>query len=217
MRFMTPIVAAGLLGLAACVTTAPPPPATLTFERSDCTTVDLARAISLTPEKERALHSVTAVIDGETPCATIGAAPAAYALFAIPEDFEDKTLTVGATLEMMRILSPAVAVLDAEGRETRRFPADEFMYRGANYTVLFRPRLSEKFVLVSTEASRVGQRYDSIAIGTNTTSTYSPYAGTISFTSGVDSSLTRTFSYEGSALVVINDSDTKEEAKTSDQ
>ena len=207
MRLYFAAAMAGL-GLVGCATAEPPAPV-LAFDRHDCAEVDLTRAMSLTPDKEKALHSVNTVIDSATPCATFQSGASAYVLFAVPEDFEDKTLTVGAALEATRIFSPAVSVLDAGGRETRRFASDEFMYRGANFSVLFRPRPAERYVLVSADASRVGQRYDSINIGTNTTTTYTPYGGA-TFTSGVDASQSRTFSYEGSALVVINDSDPKE-------
>ncbi|GLK47113.1 hypothetical protein GCM10017620_00860 [Brevundimonas intermedia] len=202
------VAAVAGLGLVGCASVPPPAPV-LTFDRHDCAEVDLTRAISLTPDKERALHSVTTVIDSATPCATLASGASAYVLFAVPEDFEDKTLTVGAALEATRIFSPTVSVLDAAGQETRRFASDEFMYRGANFSVLFRPRAAERYVLVSSDPSRVGQRYDSINIGTSSTTTYTPYGGA-TFTSGVDASLSRTFSYEGSALVVINDSDPKE-------
>jgi hypothetical protein len=212
MRFtFATVVAAGVLGVAGCVTVAPPEPAMLTFDRTDCTAVDLSKAISLTPAKEQAVHYVSAPVDATSPCATLDAKSSAYALFAIPTDSEDKTLTVGAYLEPLRILSPAVSVLDAEGRETRRFKSDEFMYRGMNYSVLFRPRPNERFVLVSSDPERVGQRYDSISIGTNATTTYTGY-GTATIRTGVDTAQSRAFSYYGAAQVTVNDADTKEEA-----
>ncbi|WP_168189949.1 MalM family protein [Brevundimonas sp. SGAir0440] len=211
MRFVfASVIAAGVVGLAGCVTVAPPAPATLTFDRTDCTAVDLTKAVSLTPPKEQAVHYVSAPVDHTALCAAIDGVSSTYALFAIPADSEDKTLTVGAYLEPLRVLSPAVKILDAEGRETRRFKPDEFMYRGMNYSILFRPRANERFVMVSSDPSRVGQRYDSIIIGTSATTAYTGY-GTATFVGGVDSTQSRVFSYDGLAQVTVNDADTKEE------
>lgn len=212
MRFVfASVVASGVVGLAGCVTVALPTPATLTFDRTDCMAVDLTKAISLTPPKEQAVHYVSAPVDQTAPCAALDGAYSAYALFAIPDDTEDKTLTVGAYLEPLRILSPAVTIFDAEGRMTRGFGSEEFMYRGMNYSVLFRPRANERFVMVSSDPSRVGQRYDSISIGTSATTAYTGY-GTATIVSGVDSAQSRVFSYDGLAQVTVNDADTKEEA-----
>lgn len=212
MRFVfASVVASGVVGLAGCVTVAPPAPATLTFDRTDCVAVDLTKAISLTPPKEQAVHYVSAPVNQTAPCAALDGASSAYALFAIPADTDDKTLTVGAYLEPLRILSPAVTVLDAKGRETRRFKPDEFMYRGMNYSILFRPRATERFVMVSSDPSRVGRRYDSISIGTSAMTAYTGY-GTATLVSGVDSAQSRVFSYDGLAQVTVNDADTKEEA-----
>ena len=101
--------------------------------------------------------------------------------------------------------------MDQNGQVVRSFRSDEYMYRGPNYSVLFRPRAPERYVLVTVDPVRVGQTYDSIAIGTHITTTYTPY-GPVYFTSGSDAAQSRVFSYEGSVQVVINDSDTKEEA-----
>lgn len=197
--------------LSACVTAAPPAPPVLEFTRSSCGAVDLSSAVSLTPPKERALFLVNQPVVAESPCVAQDGTASAYALFALPDDLGDKTLTVGGVLEATRILSPKVAVLDGDGRVVRSFRSDEYMYRGLNYSVLFRPRAPERYVLVTVDPARVGQTYDSIAIATQTTSTYTPY-GPIMITTGSDGAQSRVFSYEGSVQVVVNDSDTKEEA-----
>lgn len=197
--------------LSGCVTAAPPAPPVLEFTRSGCGAVDLSGAVSLTPPKERALFLVNQPVLAESPCLTQDGAASAYALFALPEDLDDKTLTVGGLLEATRILSPKVVLLDGEGRIVRSFRGDEYMYRGLNYSVLFRPRAPERYVLVTVDPARVGQTYDSIAIATQTTTSYTPY-GPVSFTTGSDGAQSRAFSYEGSVQVIVNDSDTKEEA-----
>ena len=114
-------------------------------------------------------------------------------------------------------------MLDAAGRTTRGFRTDEYLYRGFNYSVLLRPRSDERFILVTIDPSRVGQRYDSIAIGVSTSATGAPVTGLASglvgsgnITTGTDASISRTFSYEGAVQAIVNDSDTDEPAAKDD-
>ncbi|CAN5259702.1 hypothetical protein BH10PSE2_BH10PSE2_02460 [soil metagenome] len=216
-------VLAATAGLAGCATMPPPPAAVLAFADRACVSApDLALAISLTPDKERALHSVTTQVGSATPCIHRDGRDTAYVLYAIPADADDKTLTVGGYLEPLRILSPQVAVLDSHGDTSRTFRADEFLYRGANYSVLLRPRPGERYVLVTIDPDRVGKTYDSIVVGTSTTAsgsvvTSALVAGLVgggNYTSGTDVGLSRTFSYEGATQVIVNDSDIKEQPAT---
>lgn len=209
MRALLPITAALTLG--ACVTVEPPALPVLEFTAVDCTDApDLAQAISLTPKKEAAVHVVAAPIGSASACLARPDLRTAYVLFEIPADHADKTLTVGGQLEALRVLSPHVETLDAQGQTVRRFADDEYMYRGPNFSVLFRPRETERYVLVSQNPARVGQTYDSIAIGVSTTTYYTGY-GAANWNTGVDMAQSRTFSYEGIAMVTVNDSDTDEE------
>lgn len=209
MRALTPI--GGMVILAACATVPPPPPAALTYaERTCADQPDLAAAISLTPPKERAVFTVTAPVSNETPCLRTDKGVSPAVIFALPTDHDDKTIIVGGVLEPLRILSPDVAVLDRNGVVTRTFPADEFLYRGAVYSVQFRPRENEAYLRVMVEPERVGRNYDSIAIGVNYNAVSVGYATTVIAT-GAESHAKRTFSYEGSIQVMVNDIDTKED------
>ena len=222
MRFLFGLAAiAATAAVAGCTTMPPPPAAILTFAGASCAaTPDLSQALSLTPEKERALYSVTTQVGSATPCVHRDGRDSFYLVYAIPEDAGDKTLTVGGYLEPLRIFSPRVEVLDGHGETSRSFRPEEFMYRGPNYSVLFRPRSGERYVLVTTEDSRVGQKYDSIVIGVTTTSTGAVAGSALAaglvgggtMYSGSDVGLSRTFSWEGAAQVIVHDSDTKEEA-----
>ena len=64
--------------------------------------------------------------------------------------------------------------------------------------------------MVAANPERVGQQYDSIAVGTQTTTVYTGY-GAANWTTGHEASLSRTFSYEGVAHVTVYDTDTKED------
>lgn len=215
-------IGAATAALTGCATMPPPPPATLEFAGRDCAAApDLARALSLTPEKERALHVVTTQVGSATPCLRQDGRETSYLLYAIPADYEDKTLTVGGYLEPLRILSPKVSVLDSHGETSRTFRTDEFMYRGLNYSVLFRPRPGERFVLVTIDPGRIGQSYDSIVIGTSTTAAAAPVTSALvaglvgggNITTGTDFGMSRTFSWEGAAQISVHDNDTREETQ----
>ena len=213
---MRRVSAVAVLALAAvvagCATSGPAyPPALLEYARRDCAAAPvLASAISLTPDRERAAYTVETLVDSGTPCLLKAGRPGPYLLYALPADRGDKTLIVGGRLEPGRIFSPHVTILDAGGGVSRTFANSDFMYRGAVYSVQFRPRENEVYVLVTSEPSRVGQVYNSILTGTQATPVV---AGPVIFSlnSGTEAQISRTFSYDGRVSVLINDSDTTEE------
>lgn len=211
MTFIRSVAALGLVsGLAACVTTTPPVLPALTYANLNCDTApDLASAISLTPDKERAVHLVAAEVNESASCILRNEMPVPYVVLALPQDHDDKTLIVGSQLDFNRIFAPEIQVLDAQGNETRRFNREEYFYRNSIYSVQFRPRENERFVLVTAAPELVGKEYNAIQIGTSTTTTYTPYGGA-SWTAGTESNTLRTFAYNGTVKVLVNDTDTEE-------
>lgn len=213
-RIIPCAVAAGGALASACATAVPPSPAVLEYSRAGCpTTPDLSAAISLTPKKETNGHIVTTVIGPESGCLQMGETSSPYALYALPSDIDDKTLSVGGVLEVLRILSPTVSVLGTDGAVRRTFAAEDYFYRGPVYSVQFRPEPGDAYVLVTTNPARVGQRYDSINVGTSTTTVYTGY-GTANFTTGHEVNGSRAFSYEGAVQIIVYDSDTREEGRS---
>jgi len=209
-RIILCAVAAGGALASACATAVPPSPAVLEYSRAGCpATPDLSAAISLTPKKETNGHIVTTVIGPESGCLQMGETSSPYALFALPPDIDDKTLSVGGVLEVLRILSPTVSVLGADGTVRRTFAAEDYFYRGPVYSVQFRPEPGDAYVLVTANPARVGQRYDSINVGTSTTAVYTGY-GTANFTTGHEVNGSRAFSYEGAVQIIVYDNDTRE-------
>ena len=201
---------AGAAFIAACATVPPPASPVLAYARGDCASIpDLTTAISLTSPKEARTHMVSTVVSQQTSCLAREARTTPYVIYALPADRADKTLIVGGVLEGFRILSPGVTLLDAEGRVTRAFAAGEFLYRGPVYSVQFRPRDTEAYLMVDVDATRIGTRYDAINVGTNTTTISTGYI-TSNFTTGTEARSSRTFSWEGTVLVTVNDSDTEE-------
>ena len=208
------LLAAGLAAtVAACATAAPPLPAVLAFDGAGCTAAPaLAGALSLIPEEERARHSVETQVTALTPCLTRDGESVPYVVYARPSDTDDKTLAVGGLLEAMRIFAPSVSVLDRDGRVTRTFEAHDYMFRGPAYSVQFRPRAGDAYVLVTSQPALVGQRHDAIQIGTNTTTVYTGY-GASNITTGWDANTSRHFSHEGVVQVLVHDTDTEEEGE----
>lgn len=210
---MRPIPLGALAALAAAAllagcATPTPPPALTTFVRTNCVAApDLAAAVSLTPEKQKATHTVTTPVTTDTACLSRPGGPTPYVLYALPTDIHDKTLIIGGVLEGARIVPPEVTLLGAQGDVLRTFRASDYFFRGPVYSVQFTPRAGEAFALVMVDPKRVGERYDSVAIGTSTTTTYA--AGlSMNWTSGVDTAESRTFSYEGSVQATVFDSET---------
>lgn len=201
------ILALALGGAGACATI--PPGAVTTYAPAACGDVDLTRAASLTPPRERAVHEVAAQLGGEGPCATFDGAASPYLLFALPQDRDDKTFTVGATVEQARIAAMTVSLLDAEGLSLRTLPQDDFMFRGVGYSVVFRARPDERYILVSANPAQIGTEHESIAIGVQSSVTATPY-GVVATNWGTDEAARRVFSYEGGVTVIVNDSDTDE-------
>jgi hypothetical protein len=207
-----PLLGVGLTAalLAACASVPPPAPPVLAFARQDCdATPNLTTAISLTPPKETRTHFVSTVVTAQTACLARDGRTSPYVVYALPADRGDKTLIVGGMLEGSRILSPGITLLDAEGHVTRSFAAADFLYRGPVYSVQFRPRETEAYVMVDVDPARVGARYDAINVGTNTTTISTGYI-TSNFTTGVEAKTSRIFSWEGTVHVTVNDSDTEE-------
>lgn len=201
---MRPPVAV-LLGsalVAGCATT-PPPPAATTYIAQNCASApDLGTAASLTPESRRRIFRVGSPVDASTPCFRNGEAPTPYVVYALPSAVEGTMIEVGAELEGARIFSPAISILDEDGRPLRSFEPGHYLYRGVMFSVQFLPQPGERFILITADPTRIGRNYDAVAISTSTTAIVTPYAAA-SWTSGVDRSISRTFSYDGAVAAIV--------------
>lgn len=196
-------IMACLAGLvtAACATTAPPPPpdAVLQFTpAAPCAAISAANAVSLTPERPVGLILRTAAVGAPTSAcygaASGGATP--YAMFALP-DGAVASVNAGAMIEARRVLGPQVATLDAGLNIVRTFAASDFHQRGRTYSVLFRPRGEEKYVLVSADAALVGGRLSFVS-GDPATAQLAPHLN-----EAYRADLSAPFSLEGSAFARV--------------
>lgn len=207
MRSMAP--ALGLLALAAlagCAT--PPPPAVTAYTHEGCGTgPELGTALGLAQPKPKTNFAVPAKLDASAACMHGEGGDSPYRLFVLPKPAEAKTFTVGAVLEGARLVAPKVALLDDSGKVARTFEQKDFFFRGPVYSVQFRPRPGEAYILITVDRARIGARYDSIAVGTTTTTSTTAQGASFSWTSGVDQSVSRGFSYEGEVVVTVYDPD----------
>jgi hypothetical protein len=202
---LLPVLASALL--AGCATFSFPPPVT-TYAAQGCAgSADLGRAVALLPDRRRAQLAVRTPVDAATPCLGDGAARTPYVVYALPDE-PVRMIEVGGQIEPSRIFSPTVVTLDEHGSLVRSFAPDQYLYRGELFSVQLVPQPGERFILVTADLERIGRHYDAVAISTQTTTIATPYA-VANWTSGVDRSISRTFSYEGSVVVVVHRPETE--------
>lgn len=191
--------------LAGCATAPAIPGPLAAYDRTDCAAApNLASAVALKPEKPKVLHQVNTPVGMTTQCITWAGKATPYVVYVLPEGIDTKVFDVGATVEAMRIFAPEVTTLDANGAPVRTFARNRYQYRGALYSVQFEAKPEERYVMVTAAPELVGKPYSSIAIGTSTTTVYTGF-GTASWTSGTDTQLSRTFSYDGMAQATVMD------------
>ena len=193
--------AAALLG--GCTTTTPAIPPTLAYDRPACpTVVDTAGAIGLTPEKDKAIWTVDAHLAGNGACLRRGAVAAPYLVFALPDAAHAKMVEIGSVLELERVLSPKVVLLDAAGAETRSFRRDQYMFRPGLLSIQFVPQVNERYALVTVDPEPVGESHDTIVSNTSTTTVYTGF-GASNWRSGQERMMSRGFSYEGPVRALV--------------
>jgi hypothetical protein len=206
MRNVAPALALSAF-LAGCATVPPPKWAVREYRGTTCAaTPDLTKAISLVPPKKKEKAKVWTVpvnIDSLTPCLATSVGKGPHVVYDIPQNSGDKVFEVGAVLEPIRIFSPQISILDAEGKETRSFGPEKYLYRGNVFSVQFQPQANERYVLVATHAGNVGKRYESIFTGVAAHTMYSQY-GSSNYYTGIDQEETRTFSYEGTVVATVH-------------
>lgn len=207
MRTKFLALAAASAVVAGCATTAPIYPATLAFDRADCsTTPETVTAISLTPDKDKKVWVLDNELSASGPCLERAGHSAPYMVFALPEPGRAKMVELGAGLDLARVLSPQVVLLDAEGVETRSFTRDQYMFRPGLLSVQFVPQDNERYAMVTVDPEPIGQSHDTIVSGTSTTTIYTGF-GASNWRSGHEAMMSRGFSYEGPVRALVYRSD----------
>lgn len=192
-----------VVALGGCTQTVISLPPVTSYEPAGCgETPDLARALSLTPDKDKAVWETTADITAQTPCAVLEGAASPYVVFALPPAERVRLIEIGSVVETVRLFSPTVSLLDGGGAVTRTLNPDSYMFRNGMLSVQFVPAEGEQFVLVSANRSVVGERREGIVAGVNTTMIYTGF-GASNWYSGAESQFSQGFSYEGKVRALV--------------
>ena len=201
-RFLT-LAAAGLV-ISGCTTTyAPPPPPVTEYAVEDCGDApDLATAISLTPDKDKAVWELQTFVDASAGCTIFEGSATPYLVFELPPQDRAKLVELGAVLEGVRVFSPRVTLLNVDGEVTRTLNPQSYMYRNGMLSVQFVPTEDEQYALVTANQSVVGETRESLVAYVSTTTIYTGY-GASNWNSGAEATSSRAFSYEGQIRALI--------------
>lgn len=191
------------LMIAGCATAPPPLPPALTYAGKNCVfQPNLATAISLTPDNNKAIWTSDQTIDAASSCLMHHSVSGPYLVYALPPIGTARMVELGSILEFSRLFSPDVVLLDADGGITRSFGADQYMYRPGVYSVQFVPQENERYALVTSNPARIGQKHDTIVGGTSSTFIFTGYGG-MNWSSGSEAEMSRGFSYEGAMRAAV--------------
>ncbi len=195
---------AGLtVALGGCTTVQPAIPPVLEYAPADCGgTPDLADAISLTPDKDKAVWMHDASIDASAGCVTLEGAATPYLVYELPPRETTKLVELGSVLERVRLFSPRVTLLDEDGSVTRTLNPQSYMFRTGMLSVQFVPTEEEKYALVTANAGVVGESHDSLVASVNTTTIWTGY-GASNWNSGAETLFSQGFSYEGQVRALV--------------
>lgn len=184
------------------MTTPPKPPLTIVLNKNCTVTPILEPATPIITDTTKKSFSITTEITTIALCLeeTPGA-KSLYHVYRLPRGFEAMDITIGALREEARILAPIVKVYDPKGSVTRAFDNDDFLFRGAHYSVQFRNRPGDAFILIASNPSIVGEVSSNIS-NTVTSTSYSTGTGAF-FTmySGQETQQQAKFSHTGSILL----------------
>ena len=204
------LIAGGMAAvLGGCTQTVITLPPVTSYAPADCAeTPDLAGALSLTPDKDKAVWETAADITSESPCVILEGSATPYLVYALPPAERAKLIEIGSVVETIRLFSPTVSLLDADGAVTRTLNPDGYMYRNGMLSVQFVPAEGEQFVMVSANPAAVGERREGLVAGVNVNTIYTGF-GASNWYSGAESQFSQGFSYEGTvrALVYRPDND----------
>ncbi|WP_394269671.1 hypothetical protein [Qipengyuania sp.] len=196
-------VLAGAGMLAGCTTTAVSFPPSLTYAPATCADgVDTVSALSLVPDKDKAIWTRDDQVSAASACIRRGGAAVPYLVYALPPAGSARMVEVGAVLEPTRVVSPEVVLLDEAGNETRSFARESYMFRPGLYSVQFVPAANERFALVMVDPAPIGKTHDTITLGTSSTMVYTGF-GVSNWTAGNEAMMSRGFSYEGTMRALV--------------
>ncbi|MDO8838507.1 MAG: MalM family protein [Parvibaculum sp.] len=146
------------LALAGCETTQPGPPPIVQIAPSNCSeSPSLARAQSLPFDAEDKKKPERVTIDAGSPCIERDGAKSLYRILALPAPGEPYMVTLRSLPGQNSIFAPQLALLDAEGAETRRIDREALLFRGQALSAVLRIRDEERYLVIASDPQLVGQ------------------------------------------------------------
>jgi hypothetical protein len=145
--------------LAACASPAVPP--ILTLDGRPCAArPDLAAAHAVPLD---ARNPVELDLDADAACLEPGGGGrSAYVAFSLPTSERPYLLTVTSAARGDTLFAPRLILLDAEGAVLREVPRDDFMFHGTSLYAGLRAAPAERYLVVASDASLVGQHVSHI-------------------------------------------------------
>jgi hypothetical protein len=148
-----------VLGLAACSHEPPPPPPVLSVTATCTPTPSLAGATVavFNPKDEM---PVSEDVGANAPCFEPSpGVKSLYRVFVLPPSDIPYVVSVASTPVGTGVFAPHLTLLDAQGLPRREIPRDSFIFRGTDLSVLFRNHADERYLLVASDPSVVGQSF----------------------------------------------------------
>ncbi|HVJ54292.1 MAG TPA: hypothetical protein VM689_17640 [Aliidongia sp.] len=140
-------------------------------------------------------------------CLDTESGPALYAAFALPAATQPYILEVKARDQQAQLAggdgyslpAPHLTLLDAAGKPVRELRAPDFIYRGNGASVLVRLHAEERFVLIASDPTLVGQKQSRI-----TESMDYHFARLATWTTGNENQNDYVFSHAGTVVVKLS-------------
>lgn len=169
---------AAMLLAAGCATAPPPPPPMVDLQAENCVSKpEIGHAITMVLDKNQEGGATTEIGAG-SPCFEQQGAKGLYAVFALPQETSPAIVTISSIPLGSGVFAPHVVLLDEQGAPLREIARDKFQFHGTALSTLFREHPEDRYVLVVSDPSAVGQSFTKV---TETTSQYVGTTGTAVF------------------------------------
>jgi hypothetical protein len=186
-----------LMCLTACA--AMPPPPTLTLEGKACvSTPDLASAKPLPLATNK---PVTVNVDDKTACLEgMNGEKNVYLGFQLPQSESEYLISVSSAPVGQGLLWPRVWLVDADGKTLREVMKDAFVFHGAALYVGLRVHRGERYLIVASDATAVGQEVSHIV---DTTMVSTAVSGGFYIQVHTGSETTNTYVYALNGIITV--------------
>ena len=178
-----------------------PPPLIDLAGRQCATTPDFTHALSLANDPNKEKETKTD-IGASMPCLQGANGASVYVVYALPPADTHYTVNVASNLSGHTLFAPRVTLYGADGTLRREFAGTAIVFRGNTLCVLFRSHEDERYLVVSSDPTVVGQRSSRI---TDSTMMAGAMAGPVIFQihTGSEAKSDFTYAHNGSITITL--------------